>query len=91
MDTAQILNELRAQRDRIDSAITALEALNGAAISPVKTNANAAKPAAVKSAKTASVPAPAAKKRVISPEGRQRMAEAQQKRWASKKKAAAKA
>jgi hypothetical protein len=29
MDTAQILADLRAQRNRIDDAITALEALNG--------------------------------------------------------------
>ena len=29
MDTAQILADLRAQRNRIDNAITALEALNG--------------------------------------------------------------
>jgi hypothetical protein len=87
MDTAQILKELRAQRDRTIDAITAIEALNGAVISPAKTATKAAKPAAVKSAKTASVAPPAAKKRVISPEGRQRMAEAQQKRWAKKKRA----
>ena len=29
MDTAQILADLRAQRDRIDQAIAALEALDG--------------------------------------------------------------
>jgi hypothetical protein len=79
MDTAQILADLRAQRDRITAAIAALESLNGTAATPAKI---AAKPAAVKSAKI-----PAAKKRVVSPEARQRMAEAQQKRWAKKKRA----
>jgi hypothetical protein len=83
MDTAQILADLRAQRDRIDSAITALEALNGTGVTPAKTTA---KPAAVKSAK-ASPAAPAVTKRVLSPEARQRIAEAQQKRWAKKKRA----
>ena len=76
MDTAQILADLRAQRDRIDAAIAAFEALGGTAAFPAKT---AAKPAAVKREDCPS-PAPAAGKRVISPEARQRMAEAQKKR-----------
>jgi hypothetical protein len=90
MDTAQILTDLRAERDRINNAIAALESLDATAVTPSKT---AAKPAAVKSAKPAPV-VPAATKRVVSPEARRRMAEAQQKRWAKKKqavKAAAKA
>ena len=33
MDTAQILTDLRAQRDRIDTAITALESLTGSTAS----------------------------------------------------------
>jgi hypothetical protein len=33
MDTAQILTDLRAERDLIDQAIAALEALNGTALS----------------------------------------------------------
>ena len=37
MDTAQILTDLRAQRDRITAAIAALEALNGTAAAPAKT------------------------------------------------------
>jgi hypothetical protein len=88
MDTAQYLTDLRAQRDCIDSAIAALEALGGTIV-PAKT---AAKPAVVKSAKSSPV-VQAAAKRVVSPEARQRMADAQQKRWAKKKrvvKAAAK-
>jgi hypothetical protein len=86
MDTAQILNDLRAQRDRTINAIAALEALNGAAISPAKTATKAASHVGINGDKTASV-APASTKRVISPEGRQRMAEAQKKRYAKAKRA----
>lgn len=78
MDTSIILASLRAQRDRINQAVTALEALDGTAISSqsAETTAKSSAPA----------PQPTAKKRVINPEGRKRMAEAQQKRWAAKKK-----
>jgi hypothetical protein len=86
MDTAQFLADLRAQRDRIDNAINALESLNGTAVSSAKA-ATKAVALTVKSAKTAPVATPTASKRVISPEARQRMAEAQQKRWAKKKRA----
>ncbi len=81
MDTVQILIELRARRERIDQAIAALEALE-------KTPAHrpTAK-AAAKAASSASGTKPTAGKRVMSPESRQRMAEAQQKRWAKKKRA----
>lgn len=75
MDTSTILAGLRAQRDRINQAITALEALDGDA-GPTPT----AKKTARSSASVTT------KKRVISPEGRKRMAEAQRKRWAAKKK-----
>jgi hypothetical protein len=84
MDTAQILTDLRAERDRINDAISALEALNGTGVPTAKT---APVPAAVKTAKPAPVAAPVAGKRVISPEGRQRMAEAQKKRYAKAKRA----
>ena len=70
MDTAQILADLRAQRERISQAITALEALEETAVSRPTAKA-ATKAAAVKSGKTAAVAPPAAKKRVISPEGTQ--------------------
>ena len=73
MDTSNILATLRAERNRIDQAIAALEALN--------------ETSATKVAK----PAPGTKqtvtKRVVSPEARLRMAVAQQKRWAKKKRA----
>ena len=74
MDTKAIIADLRAQRDRIDSAITALEALNGTGVAPAKPD-------------TRPATAPTATKRVISAKARQRMAEAQQKRWAKKKRA----
>ena len=77
MDTARILTDLRTQRDRITAAITALEALNLTAVSQPTSKA-AARPA-LKTARTG--------KRVISAEARQRMALAQQKRWAKKKRA----
>jgi hypothetical protein len=83
MDILGFLAELYSERDRIDSAITALEALNGNAITPAKT---AIKPHAVKSAKAFPVSATATK-RVVSPESRKKMANAQQKRWAKKKRA----
>jgi len=79
MDISGILTELHDQRDRINQAIAALESLNGAGVS---------RPAVVSSAKTAPAAPPSAKKRVISPEARRRMAEAQQKRWAKAKRAA---
>jgi len=80
MDTTKILTDLRTQRDHIIAAITALEALNPTAVS--HPTAKAATPA-LKTARTATV----AGKRVISAQARQRMALAQQKRWAKKKRA----
>jgi len=78
MDTAQVLAYLHAQRDRIVKAIAALEALGWTAAAKLTTS-TATKAAALAAIKTA--------KRVVSPEARQRMAEAQQKRWAKKKRA----
>lgn len=81
MDTTKVIADLRAQRERLNQAIAALEALDGITVSHPTT----------KMAKKAAAPAPGAKqtakKRVISPEGRKHMAEAQQKRWAKKEKA----
>jgi ABC-type uncharacterized transport system fused permease/ATPase subunit len=90
IDTAQILADLHAQRDRINNAISALEALNGTAVPQhaAKPATKAEKPVAMKSVKTAPVAPPATTKRVISTESRQRMADAQQMRWAKKKKVA---
>jgi len=57
MDTAQILADLRAQRERISQAITALEALEETAISRPTAKA-ATTAAAVKSGKSAAVALP---------------------------------
>ncbi len=84
MDTRKILTDLRAQRDRLNQAIAALESLNASASAPgvSKSAAKTAIAATLKSARSAP-----AGKRVISEEARQRMAEAQRKRWAKKKRA----
>ncbi|SRR6266542_3748506 len=76
MDTAQILSTLRAERDRLDQAIAALEALGGSTPSSTKPGR---KPT------TANVPS--VKKRTMSAAGRKRIAEAQKARWAAKKAA----
>jgi hypothetical protein len=83
MDTTKILTDLRAQRDRLNQAIAALESLNASASAP-QTSKNAAKTSTAAALNSA----PHAGKRVISDEARQRMAEAQRKRWAKKKRAA---
>ena len=76
MDTAQILADLRAQRNRIDDAITALEALNGT--KPL------GKPAATIDVNQASPTV----RRTMSPAARKKIAAAQKARWAAKKKPA---
>lgn len=80
MDVLRILAELHAERERIDQAIAVLEALNGTIVSRQSARKTNKKTSPMTRSTTK-------KKRVISPEGRLRMAEAQQKRWAKKKKA----
>ena len=76
MDTAQILADLRAQRNRIDDAITALEALNGT------------KPLG-KAAATLDVnQASPTVRRTMSPAARKKIAAALKARWAAKKTSA---
>ena len=83
METAQILTDLRTERDRINQAIAALEALNGTA------SGTTPRGSGVKSAKTTAPGSkPSSAQRVVSPESRKLMAEAQRKRWAKKKRAA---
>ena len=83
MDTAQILADLRAQRNRIDNAITALEALNGT--KPLGNGHDLptplGKPAAL-DVKQASQTV----RRTMSPAARKKIAAAQKARWAAKKK-----
>lgn len=78
MDTSKILTDLRVERDHIDQAIAALEALNGSnplggeVLSPAsRPKAAAAKPG-----------------RNISPEGRARIVAAAKKMWAKRRKGA---
>jgi hypothetical protein len=78
MDTSNILTELYAERERINQAITALEALDGTALPQHKAVQIIAPVPAAK---------PTFKKRVISAESRKKMAEAQRKRWSEKKTA----
>ena len=76
MDTSTILAVLRAERDQIDSAIAALEALGDGA-SAVRSTPKAAQ---VKTTPTKG-------KRVLSAASRKKMAEAAKQRWAAKKAA----
>ena len=86
MDTAQILADLRAQRNRIDNAITALEALNGT--KPLGNGHNLptplSKPAAALDVKQASPTV----RRTMSPAARKKIAAALKARWAAKKTSA---
>jgi hypothetical protein len=80
MDTSRILAELRTERDRLSQAIVAIEALDETAVSR-----QLARKTASKAVSTTQQPV---RKRVISAQARERMAEAQRKRWANHKKAA---
>ena len=71
----------------IDQAITALQSARKLLVTSAKVGtASKVKPTAAESA-----PTKTAGKRTMSPEGRERIAEAQRKRWAASKKAAKKA
>jgi hypothetical protein len=75
MDTRTILADLKAELNRLNQAIAALESLDGAASATTPT------------AKAA----PAhAKKRGLTPAGRRRLSEKMKARWAARRKAAAK-
>jgi hypothetical protein len=80
MDTSNILALLRAERNRINQAIAAVESLDGTAAT-VNTSTKAAKTTHPNATATAA-------KRTISPAGRKHIAEAQKARWAAKKTAA---
>jgi hypothetical protein len=85
MDILSILAELYGQRDRITQAIEALESLNNSTLPTTK----APTTAAIETVKPATVAPVATTKRVISPEARRRMADAQKKRYAKARKSAA--
>ena len=73
MDTAQILADLRAQRGRIDNAITALEALDGREPRDKAATDDIVKKAGQKV------------RRTLSAAARKKIAAAQKARWAAKK------
>ena len=78
MDTSSILKDLRAERVRIDRAISALEGLDGTGT--LKATAPGAQPA----------PAKARGRRRMSPAGRKRISMMMKARWAARRKKAAK-
>ena len=78
MNTAKIIADLRAERDRIDDAIRALEALAGAGSLP--RGAGSKLSTSTKRGRGG-----------ISPAGRKRISEMMKKRWAERRKAAARA
>ena len=73
MDTARILTELRSERERIDRAITALEALDSTAAPTRQTTSQAA---------------PKPRGRRMSPAARKRMSQMMKNRWAQRKQTA---
>jgi hypothetical protein len=75
VDLGTIVSELKKQRDQLDRAITALEAVGAAGGTTVKS----ARPAAI---------ARTAKKRghSLTPEGRKRLSQLMKRRWAERKK-----
>ena len=101
MNTAQILSDLRAERDRISQAIAALESL-GSTVTPAKPAAVKAKPGvrhisaagrkriseAAKKRWAEARQAKARGARHMSSAARKRIAEAMKKRWAERKRKA---
>ena len=76
MDIQAIVKELKRERDRLS---TAIEALEGTDLPPTPRKASP----------IANVPAPPAKKRRrLTPEGRKRISDMMKKRWAEKRKKA---
>jgi hypothetical protein len=89
MDTSKILNDLRAERERIDRAIAALEALTPNATQTAPGTQSLARARAGRkpsSAKQASASTTGG--RTMSPAARRRISLAAKKRWAEKKNAA---
>ena len=81
MDVTQILSAIDAEIARLQQAREAVAALNGA--SPVP-QPRRGRPKGVKTA--APEAAPRKRKRNLSPEGRKRIQEAMQRRWADRRK-----
>ncbi len=82
MEVTRILAEIDAQIEKLQKAREALVGIDGSASAP-RGRGRPRKNAAVASDKPAG-------KRQLSPEGRKRIAEAMKRRWAERRKAAAK-
>ncbi len=84
MDVQNILKEIDAEIIRLQQARAALVAIGGTgAVAPKRRG----RP---KGSTNAVAPKPAKRKRNLSPEGRKRIADAMKKRWADRRKSAAK-
>jgi hypothetical protein len=79
MDINPILTDLKAERNRIDQAIAALESLDGTATAASRATAVVAK-----------ATPKLAKKRGLTPAGRRRLSAMMKARWAARRKPAAK-
>ena len=79
MDIKRMLSDLTAERDRIDRAITALQAIESPASRGTATSRRTPK-------NIPSVSQPKRAKRRMSPAARKRMSEMMKKRWAERKK-----
>jgi hypothetical protein len=79
MDTRTILADLKAELNRINQAIAALESLDGTATAMPRVTTPAAKAAPTQ-----------AKKRGLTPAGRRRLSAMMKARWAARRKQAAK-
>ncbi len=88
MDVTQILSAIDAEISRLTQAREAVAALNGA--SPVPAQPRRGRPKGSKNVAPAAAPEPAGRKRKrnLSPEGRKRIQEAMQRRWADRRKGA---
>jgi len=82
MELTKVIAELRAERAAIDEALLALERIARAAGTKRRGRPPSWLAAATAAASSSDAPAEPRKKRVLSPEVRTKMAEAQKKRWA---------
>lgn len=88
MDVSQILSEIDAEIARLQQARQAVAALDGA--SPIPAARRGRPKASAAPAPPESAAAPRKRKRNLSPEGRKRIQEAMQRRWADRRKSSPK-
>ncbi len=88
MDVSQILSAIDAEISRLQQARQAVAALDGA--SPIPQAPRRGRPKASAAAQPEAAAAPRKRKRNLSPEGRKRIQEAMQRRWADRRKSSPK-